>query len=98
MITVSGRFRVMCIALVAAALFLIISNGALAQTNSAAPDEQIAPCQAKPALCQNTAPCCQPSQARQGIVSRINRFLAFGCRLNYQIDGWILSDKCDMGK
>lgn len=98
MITISGCLKVTCIALVAAALLLIISNGAVAQANSAAPGEQVGPCQTQPAHCENAAPCCQPSQPRRGIVGCINRFLAFGCRLNYQIDNWILSDKCDVGK
>ncbi len=98
MITMSGCFKMICIALVVVFFFAIISGDALAQTNAAAVDENVPPCQTKPAFCQKSAQCCQPSQPRQGIVSRINRFLAFGCRLNYQVDNWILSDKCDMGK
>ncbi len=98
MITMSRRFKVASIAVAVTALFLIISSGSFAQTNTVATEEQVTPCQNKPSFCQNPAPCCQPSQPCRGIVGRINRFLSFGCRLNYQIDNWILSDKCDMGK
>jgi hypothetical protein len=99
MITVSGRFKVIRIALVTVAFFfLIIGRGALAQTNPAAPGEKVVPCNTEPVPCQTAAQCCQPAQSRHGIVSRINRFLGFGCRLNYRIDDWILSDKRDVRK
>ena len=98
MIAKNGVFRTICIAFVAVAFSMTISGGALAQENAVAPDEQTTSFPMKPASCQNTAQCCQPSQPHAGIISRVNRFLAFGCRLNYQIDNWILGDKCDMGK
>ena len=43
-----------------------------------------------------TAECC-PQEANQttGIAGGINGVLAFGCRLNYCLTNWILSDKCN---
>jgi len=46
---------------------------------------------------KKAVPCCSPADdaSSKGIGKRVNNFLAFGCRLNYRLTNWILSDKCD---
>jgi hypothetical protein len=37
---------------------------------------------------------CLPEASRGNALTR---FFAFGCRLNYRLTTWILSDKCEVG-
>jgi hypothetical protein len=39
-----------------------------------------------------------PVHPSEGNSCPITRFLSFGCRVNYQLTNWILSDKCEVGQ
>lgn len=92
-----------------AAFSLLPLRNAVAEADSATRDEgavsERSMSQAEAVTCPNPMPCCphsthSPSETsrRRGIGERINGFLAFGCRLNYRITDWALSDKCDTGR
>jgi hypothetical protein len=89
--------RAACVAVAISGFLFVLVQDTVAETNCAkqkaqATDEQSAP-QILPACSHNAAHCssCPESGCRP-----FTGFLAFGCRLNYRLTNWILSDKCDI--
>ena len=100
--------KLICFVAVFAFLFLAFQNDAAAKTNFARKAEPAAneesSNQPESPPCQNPPPCCSSSKSQTSKDSPssttrrpLSRFLAFGCRLNYRLTDWILSDKCDAG-
>ncbi|UCD58671.1 MAG: hypothetical protein JSV16_06065 [Candidatus Hydrogenedentota bacterium] len=102
MITRTGCMRRICVALAVAGLVFVcpqavVATGSLAGAGEQAAYEEPAPL-AEGSLCQDAEPCRSPSKGpclTRGIGGLINGFFAFGCRVNYGLTNWILSDKCD---
>ena len=75
------------------------SGGHLAQWRQSPcvqPQQSLDHSQASPAreAAQTPAECPQS----RSLATAINGFFAFGCRINYQLLNWILSDKCEIGQ
>lgn len=101
-----ARVNTICLVVAIAGLLLLPLRDAVAGADSATKDEgavnERSMSQAGAVACRNPMPCCphsahSPSEVSRprGIGERINGFLAFGCRLNYRLTDWALSDKCD---
>ncbi len=103
------RVNAVCLVVAIAALMLLPVREVFAAADSATGTEgtvsERSISQAESATCPNPMPCCShstqsPSEVsrRRGIGERITGFLAFGCRLNYRLTDWALSDKCDTNR
>ena len=98
-----SRISLRSICCIAAIMGLVIafSGAADAKTNFARKHEKAAPQEASTettaAPGHHPARCCShaKSSPHKGIGARINCFLAFGCKINYGLTNWVLSDKCD---
>ncbi len=97
-----------CFVAAIAFLFLAFQHDAAAKNNFARKAEpsvsEESSSQPESTPCQNPPPCCHSSESPTSKNSPssatrrpVSRFLAFGCRLNYRLTDWILSDKCDAG-
>jgi len=100
------RMRLICSIIIILGLFAFLITDAEAKTNFAKKSkksaiEELAKPAAKTELpqCSQPAACCATEEKLlpKRIGGPINRFLAFGCRLNYGLTNWALSDKCDIG-
>lgn len=98
-----SRISLRSICCIAAILGFVIafSGTADAKTNFAGKHEKTAPQETSTETAvapgHHSPPCCSPSKKflPKRIGARINCFLAFGCKINYGLTNWILSDKCD---
>ncbi|MBI5118970.1 hypothetical protein HZA56_21080 [Candidatus Poribacteria bacterium] len=97
MVVKQGWIRAAFIILTISGFLFVLVQDTLAETNCAkqkaqATDEQSAP-QVLSACSHNAAHC---SSCPEPGCRPITGFLAFGCRLNYRLTNWVLSDKCDI--
>ncbi|RJP72126.1 MAG: hypothetical protein C4532_06465 [Candidatus Abyssobacteria bacterium SURF_17] len=104
-----GSMRSFSVALVVAALMLIPTVSAMAADDIAKQTEtktaaQVSAC-SKDMAGGRVASCCQaaacsrhePERSQtQKLGCPITSFLSFGCKVNYGLTNWILSDKCDI--
>ena len=98
-----SRISLRSICCIAAILgFVVVFSGAAdAKTNFAGKHEKAAPQETSSetvaATGHHSSPCCShtKSSPHKGIGSLVNGFFAFGCKVNYGLTNWILSDKCD---
>jgi len=100
--------KLICFVVVFVFLSLAFQNDTIAKNNFARKAEpavsEESSNQPESTPCQNPPPSCHSSKcptsagSASGATRRpISRFLAFGCRVNYRLTDWILSDKCDAG-
>ncbi|NQU09063.1 MAG: hypothetical protein HQ583_10895, partial [Candidatus Abyssubacteria bacterium] len=98
-----SRISLRSICCIAAILGFVIafSGDADAKTNFARKHEKAAPQETKTETAvapdHHSPPSCSPSKKSlpKGIGSLVNGFFAFGCKINYGLTDWVLSDKCD---
>ncbi len=89
-----NRIAVPCLIVSLLASFPFAASGADSAISSDRPE--MAPCPHRTASCPAPAAASpEPSASRGGPAGLINGFFAFGCRVNYQILDWVLSDKCE---
>jgi len=101
------RMRLICSIVIILGLLAFLITDAGAKTNLARNGEkavaeksakQAAEIEAEP--CTDSPACCPPpgSSLPRRTGGPISHILAFGCKLNYGLTNWILSDKCDIGQ
>ena len=101
--------RLTCSIVIILGLFAFLITDAGAKTNFArksnkpATEESAEPvmpaAETKVEQCTDSPACCPPpgSSLPRRTGGPISHILAFGCKLNYCLTNWALSDKCDIG-
>jgi hypothetical protein len=93
--------KAICLLVAVAAFFMVLPQGAFADSTSGTLSAQCMEHQASAATCPHDMSCCAAAQTSsmeqshpRGIGRLMNNFFAFGCRVNYRLTDWTLSDKC----
>ncbi len=92
--------KAICSVIAIVGLFVVLLQDAAAETKLVRTTEQaVAEESTRPAECTlNREDPARPSSPLKGVGCAINGFFAFGCKVNYDVYDWILSDKCDTRK
>lgn len=96
-------FIIMLLALVLSGGLVALSEcSAVASQNDSQPADEQAP---TPCIRTPDGAACETGEAPHSLFgspvrfcgNAVNRFFSFGCRVNYRLTDWMLSDKCEEG-